>query len=295
MTWHDGAALAHRRVRLGARRTSRRGCSSSCSARTPGDRPRAPSSRSTCCSTGCPGCAPGVAPRAAFAGHLARRRGLQPAPAGLRRGGRGRDARRRQPGELYCHSPHRPVDPRAAGGQGEAHADLLRRAHPGAGCSPSNVEAQRDDAVAARPRRDQRAPRGADRVAARRWTGTATRAWRPRPRRTSTRRWRCPAATSSTATCPGRGPRTGPAWTPRRSAGASRPTCPTCCSAARAPAAAGRSAASAGTTPRRPCWRRRAGDRRSPGSRTGGQTAARVHLHDRVGRWAAPSRRPARR
>ena len=220
-------ATAHRRVTaryvlverraLGAADPARRG-------RGPGDQAgRAPSSRSTCCSTACRGCgrastrpSPSPAPcTSARTTASSRRRTPTRPPAGSRRPAR-RD---------LLPLAHRPLDPRRPAGTG-THTLTYFGVHTPAALFEPRPRGRQAPRRRAGARVAQRAPRRADRVLPGHATPTATRASRPRSRRTSSATWRCPAATSSTATSTGRGPRTAPGWTPRRSSGASRPTSP---------------------------------------------------------------------
>ncbi len=118
---------------------------------------------------------------------------------------------RRMPGRGLLPLADRPLDPRRRA-RGHPHADLLRPAHPG------RALRRRPGGQGARRRAGHRLPRPAPGRAADRpaWpaTPTATRASRPRSRRTSSATWPCPAATSSTATWSGPGPPTAPASRP---------------------------------------------------------------------------------
>ena len=212
--------------RLRARR-----CSTSCSPRpvprrsTPSRRPRARSSRSTCCCPGCRGCATSaVDPRAAFAGTFHINERLQPAAGHVRRGRRRRGAR---PGPRARSTATRSPTASILGPElaaGDAQTLTLFGLHLPARLFRGDNEARREEALAA-------TLRSLDSVLAEpiedvllRGAGRAPVPGGRAPRWTSSRTSACPAATSSTARCSGRGPR------PRsRSArGASRPSTSGC-------------------------------------------------------------------
>ncbi len=188
--------------------------------------------------------------------HVPRRRGLQPAAAGLHRGRGAATCRRPQPGELYCHSLTDPsiLGPLAAQGM---HTLTYFGVHtPGPGVRRRRRRAQRDVAVERALDAINEVPRGADRVADRH-----RRARQPLPGGQGAAGHRRGAGDARRPHLPRRpglalGARTGRASTPPPSGGAWPPTCPTCCSAAPARGAGVRSAASAVTTRHRPCWTR---------------------------------------
>ena len=88
VTWHDGAATHARGTATGCWPTWRPGCCGCCWARTPGDAARGLAAQDQLPAR--PAAAAEVRAstrQTRVRGHVPRRRGLQPAPAGLRRGG----------------------------------------------------------------------------------------------------------------------------------------------------------------------------------------------------------------
>ena len=121
--------------------------------------------------------------------HPARRRGLLPARSGVRRGGGGLPALDHA-GRGALPLAHRPLDPRRRT-TGNPHAHLLRAAHPGVGLRdrPGRTARTRRYAARSPPSTSTWSTRSS------RWwpaTRRASRASRPRSRRTSRPSWRCP-------------------------------------------------------------------------------------------------------